>query len=170
MNEGSIILALQKTLNSPLSHVVAVFLARWLIWLFIPFALLARRARRLRHAVYEAAWAAALAFTMSTLLAGLLGRVRPYLAVQGVEALVPPNLQAGSFPSSHTAIAVGVAAALAYADVPVGIAAFVMAILIALGRIAAGMHYPTDVLGGIVVGLLAFAVVRAIHRGLVRIK
>ena len=124
----------------------------------------------MKHAVYEAAWSAILAFAMSTLAAGFIGRVRPYLAVQGVEALVSPNLQAGSFPSSHTAIAFGAAAALAFADTRVGVAAFIMAIFVALGRIAAGMHYPTDVIGGALVGLLAFGIVRIIHHGLVRVR
>lgn len=167
--EASIILWLQQTLNFPRGVGIAVFWARWLIYLYIPFALLARRTKELHHAVYEASWTAALAFSMSTLLAGFIGRVRPYLAVQGVVALVPPNLQAGSFPSSHTAIAFGVAAALAFADTKVGVATFLMAIFVALGRVAAGMHYPTDVIGGAAVGLLSFAIVRAIHRGLTRI-
>ncbi|HWQ99339.1 MAG TPA: phosphatase PAP2 family protein [Candidatus Methylomirabilis sp.] len=167
--DSDLVLRLQQGLSSPFGGSVAVFWARWLIYLYVPFALLARKTKELHHAVYEASWTAALAFSISTLLAGFIGRVRPYLAIQGVVALVPPNIQAGSFPSSHTAIAFGVAAALAFADTSVGIAAFLMAIFVALGRVAAGMHFPTDVIGGAAVGLISFAIVRAIHHGLARV-
>jgi undecaprenyl-diphosphatase len=167
--ESSIILSIQRYLSSSLAVAAIVFCARWLIYFFIPFALLERRSPAMRHAVYEAAWTALLAFSISTFLASLFGRIRPYLAEIGVHALVPPNIQAGSFPSSHTAIAIGVATALAFADTRVGIVAFIMAFLIAFGRVAAGMHYPSDVLGGAVVGVLSFVIVRAVHFGLAKL-
>jgi undecaprenyl-diphosphatase len=170
MNEPSIILALQRMLSSGTGQALVGFCARWVIYLFIPFALVARRSLDMRHAVYEASWTAVLAFSLSTMLATLIGRVRPYIDVAGVHAIVPPNIQAGSFPSSHTAIAIGVATALAYHNVPLGIAAFLMAILVAFGRVAAGMHYPSDVLGSALVGVLSFIIVRAIHYGLERVS
>jgi undecaprenyl-diphosphatase len=164
--EANIILAIQRYLSSSLAVSTVIFCARWLIYLFIPFALLERRSPAMRHAVYEATWTALLAFSISTLLASVLGRIRPFLANIGVHALVSPNLQAGSFPSSHTAIAIGVATALAFADTRVGIVAFIMAFLVAFGRVAAGMHYPSDVLGGAIVGVISFMIVRAVHFGL----
>jgi undecaprenyl-diphosphatase len=167
--EANIILSIQRALSSSLAVSTVIFCARWLVYLFIPFALLERRSPAMKHAVYEAAWTALLAFSISTLLASLFGRIRPFLANVGVHALVPPNLQAGSFPSSHTAIAIGVATALAFADTRVGVVAFIMAFLIAFGRVAAGMHYPSDVLGGAIVGVLSFTIVRAVHYGLGRL-
>lgn len=167
--EGPLVLAVQQYLASPLGRTITVVFARWLIYCFIPFALLARRTPLLRHAVYEASWTAILAFSMSTAIAAMIGRVRPYLSVIGVEALVPPNMQAGSFPSSHTAIAIGVATALAFANVPIGIVAFSMAFLVMFGRVAAGMHFPTDIIGGTLVGLFSFLIVRLVHYGLARL-
>jgi membrane-associated phospholipid phosphatase len=167
--EGPLVLAVQQHLAFPLARDVVVFCARWLIYFFIPFVFLARRTPLLKHAVYEACWTAMLAFAASTAIAAFIGRVRPYLSVTGVEALVPPNIQAGSFPSSHTAIAIGVATALAFANVPTGVVAFVMAFLILFGRVAAGMHFPTDVLGGFFVGMFAFLIVRLAHYGLARL-
>jgi undecaprenyl-diphosphatase len=168
--ESSIILAIQRALSSDIGHAFVGFCARWVIYLYIPFALFARQYKYMRHAVYEAAWTAGVAFATSVILATLLGRVRPYLAIAGVEAIVPPNLQAGSFPSSHTAVAVGVAVAFTYANVPFGIAEIVMAALVAFGRVAAGMHFPSDVLGGALVGVLAFVIVRICHAGLAHLK
>ena len=169
MIESSIILAFQRMLSSSIGMALVGFCARWVIYLYIPFALVARRSLDMRHAVYESSWTALLAFSLSSLLASLIGRVRPFLDVPGVVSFVPPNIQAGSFPSSHTAIAIGVATALAYHNVPLGVAAFLMAILVAFGRVAAGMHYPSDVLGGALVGILSFIIVRVIHHGLERV-
>lgn len=168
--EASLVLALQNLLASDAGRALVGFSARWVIYLYAPFLLVARISKDLRHAAIEALWSAALAFTISVTLATLIGRVRPYLAVHGVAAIVPPNVQAGSLPSSHTAIAFAVAAAIAFKDVPLGIAAFLMAFLVAFGRVASGMHYPTDVLGGAAVGVAAFFLVRLGHVAIAGIK
>jgi undecaprenyl-diphosphatase len=166
MSETEIIIKIQQSLSSPGGKVLVGITARWLIYLFIPFTLLIRKSAQLRDAVYGAAWTALLALTLSTALAAIIGRVRPYLESKGIEAIIPPNLQAGSFPSSHTAVAVGVAIALSYVNVPTGVAAFLIAILVAFGRMAAGMHYVTDIVGGAAVGVLAFVIVKLIQEGL----
>jgi membrane-associated phospholipid phosphatase len=43
-----------------------------------------------------------------------------------------------------------------------------LAFLVAFGRVASGVHYPSDVLVGMVVGFLSFAVVRRLHHALRR--
>jgi undecaprenyl-diphosphatase len=167
--EASIILKLQELFASGVGKLFIIFAARWLIYFYLAFGILIRFGNRLKLMVFEAAWTALVAFTMSALVASLVDRVRPYLAVKGVVALVPPNIQAGSFPSSHTAVAVGIAAALFSAHPPSGAAALIMAALIAFGRVAVGMHYPSDVIGGAVVGMLAFLIVRGAAQGLARL-
>jgi undecaprenyl-diphosphatase len=161
--EAELITRLQQSLSSSAGRLLVGFTARWLIYVFLPFALLVRKSAEFRDAVYAAAWTALLALSLSTALAAIIGRVRPFLAHADIAAIVPPNLQAGSFPSSHTAVAIGVAAALASANIPTGVAAFLLAFLVAFGRVAAGMHYVTDVLGGAVVGVVAFLIVRAVR-------
>jgi undecaprenyl-diphosphatase len=164
--EADLIIKLQQSLSSPVWRTLICFAARWLIFLFIPFAFLAKKSARFRDAVYAAAWSALLALAMSTLIAQIIGRARPFMAVSGIEAVVPLNAQEGSFPSSHTAAAVGIAMALSCMNVPVRVTVIFMAVLIALGRVAAGMHYPTDVLGGAAVGVIAFVIVRSAQEGM----
>ncbi len=166
MSEADIIIKIQQSLSSSNGRMLIGFAARWLIYLFIPFIFLVRKSTQLRDAVYGAAWTALLALMLSTALASIIGRVRPYLESKGIEAIVPPNAQAGSFPSSHTAVAVGIAIALSSANVPIGVAAFLVAFLVAFGRVAAGMHYVTDIVGGAVVGVLAFIIVKLVQEGL----
>lgn len=165
MIESDIILRIQHALSSPAGRSFTGFCARWVIYLFIPYVLVSRKLLGWRG-VGVVAWTALVAFALSTGLAAFIGRVRPYAAIAGIQAIVPPNIQAGSFPSSHTAVAVGVAAALMALQVPIGVVAIIGAVLVAFGRIAAGMHYPSDVLGGIAIGLLAYAIVRAVQYGL----
>jgi membrane-associated phospholipid phosphatase len=165
MIESDIILRIQHALSSPVGRSFTGFCARWVIYLLIPYVIICRKLIGWRG-VGVVAWTALLAFVLSTGLAAFIGRIRPYMAVVGVQAIVPPNIQAGSFPSSHTAIAVGVATALMALHVPIGTVAVIAAVLVAFGRIAAGMHYPSDVLGGIAVGLLAYVIVKAAQYGM----
>ncbi|MDO8471781.1 MAG: phosphatase PAP2 family protein [bacterium] len=58
-----------------------------------------------------------------------------------------------SFPSLHTAVAFGITAILwlmHYRKLAVG--SLILAIAIALSRVAAGVHYPTDIIAGAILG------------------
>lgn len=78
----------------------------------------------------------------------LVKRPRPVL--EGLPPLsgAPSSL---SFPSAHTTSSFAVATAMTRVD-PVAGLAFALAIAIAVGRPYLGMHYPSDVLGGAVLG------------------
>lgn len=89
------------------------------------------------------------------LLKNLVMRPRPYEVISGLQALIGP-LGDSSFPSGHatSSIAAGVVV-LKGAPKYVGITAFVLAVMIALSRLYLGVHYPTDVLAGALIGLFA---------------
>ncbi len=80
----------------------------------------------------------------------LLAR-RPRPVLEGLPPLggAPSSL---SFPSAHATSSFAVATAMTRID-PVGALAFVLAFALALGRPYLGMHYPSDVLAGIVLGV-----------------
>lgn len=83
----------------------------------------------------------------------LIGRVRPFLVNTAVELLVEPPSSA-SFPSGHTASSFAVVGALWAVKHPLWKPAAVVAMLMAFSRLYLYVHWPTDVLGGIVVGWL----------------
>lgn len=100
------------------------------------------------------------------MLKPLIGRVRPY-DVKGIEPIIE-KLHDGSFPSGHTLASFEAAGALMLRDKRFGIPALVLAIVIAFSRLYLYVHYPTDVLAGIVLGLLfaflAYLVVNALYK------
>lgn len=77
---------------------------------------------------------------------------RPRPVLEGLPPLggAPSSL---SFPSAHATSSFAVATAMTRVE-PWGALAFVLALALALGRPYLGMHYPSDVAAGAVLGLI----------------
>ena len=98
----------------------------------------------------------------------LLAAVRPYDIRTSIELLVKRPLDY-SFPSGHTAASFTAVVALSFAgEKRAWKAALVLACLIAFSRMYLYVHYPTDVLGGVLVGIAAgyggYRVVKALEQ------
>jgi undecaprenyl-diphosphatase len=67
--------------------------------------------------------------------------------------------QAGgfSFPSGHTmeAFCVATSLALLFPEKKIILPAFLWAVLVAYSRLALGVHFPSDILGGVVMGAVS---------------
>lgn len=70
------------------------------------------------------------------------------------ERLLIPAPTDYSFPSGHTMSSVAAATALFKDHSVLGFLAFVLALLIAFSRLYLQVHYPSDVLGGLIIGFL----------------
>lgn len=96
-----------------------------------------------------------LSYSIRQVLKDGLKRQRPYEALLGVKTSHLESADPYSFPSGHTtgAFAVATMLLLRYTDKPdVYIPALVWAGLVGYGRIYFGLHYPSDVLGGALIG------------------
>ena len=88
-------------------------------------------------------------------LKNIVARMRPYHRFDDIIPLIghPGDF---SFPSGHSASAFAAAGAFArYLPKKAGVFYIVLAACIALSRLYLGVHYPTDVLAGILAGLLS---------------
>ena len=91
----------------------------------------------------------------NVLLKNFVARTRPYDVNTGIQLLVA-KLRDYSFPSGHTAASFASATALYFAgEKKLWKPALVLACLIAVSRLYLYVHYPTDVLGGVVIGIIA---------------
>ncbi len=128
-------------------------------WFWIVLGVLLLFPKKTRRAGFTALLALAIGALITNLgLKNLVARVRPYDAIEGLVPLVA-RLKDYSFPSGHTCASFA-CAAVYYRAFPGkwGKAALVLATLIALSRLYVGVHYPTDVLAGGIVGVFsAFA-------------
>jgi undecaprenyl-diphosphatase len=70
------------------------------------------------------------------------------------EPQLGPHERTHSFPSGHTATAFAGATMLASYAPRLRVPLYVLAVLIGLSRLYNGVHYPTDVIAGAVLGLL----------------
>lgn len=91
------------------------------------------------------------------LLKPLVQRTRPWLVVEGLTALVAEH-DMNSFPSGHTSAALAAAVAcLGTLPKKWGGVVLALAVLMGLSRLYVGVHYPSDVLAGALVGLVCGA-------------
>ncbi|RZS92789.1 phosphatase PAP2 family protein [Cuneatibacter caecimuris] len=82
----------------------------------------------------------------------LVHRTRPY-EISGFTGLIVARPVDFSFPSGHTMVSFACAPVIWYMNRRLGIAAFILAALIGFSRLYLYVHFPTDVLCGMVLGL-----------------
>lgn len=90
------------------------------------------------------------------LLKPLVGRTRPFDINTDVALLIHPPADF-SFPSGHTASSFAAASALCFAKSRLRFPALILAALIAFSRLYLYVHFPSDVLVGILLGILTGA-------------
>ena len=99
----------------------------------------------------------------NVMLKPLVGRMRPFTVNTGMELLItaPKDF---SFPSGHTAASFAAAFALLFVKNKLWIPSMILASLIAFSRLYLYVHYPTDVLAGILLGLIVGVAANVICR------
>ncbi|MGH2568459.1 MAG: phosphatase PAP2 family protein, partial [Bacteroidota bacterium] len=115
--------------------------------------------------------AQSLSFGTASLMKSAVNRPRPFEVLRDVKVKLFSEPTGASFPSGHAAQAFAVATMLSLRYKPaVSLPAFVWAGLVAYGRVYVGVHYPTDVLGGMAVGAILSALAFQYRSDIIKTK
>jgi membrane-associated phospholipid phosphatase len=157
-------------LDTPLFRTINEALPEWLGYLFLGvtylgslpavalwFGLIAVSVRKDRWlAMGYVTATVALAMLANRLLKNAVGRLRPWLVLASVHSYGPLERDF-SFPSGHSTVSFALAVAVALWWPRARWPALALAAAVAFSRVVIGMHYPGDVIGGAVLGLIAAA-------------
>ena len=155
--EGSILLFLQNYVRNPVLNALLIPFTLsnnagipciLIVAVFIYF-------KSLRKAGILMGISLLLEFLLNNLIIkNLFARIRPYEVIDGLILLVgkAPDY---SFPSGHTGSAFALAVVIFMVmERKYGIIALVLASLMGFSRLYVGIHYPSDVLGGVILGVV----------------
>ena len=150
--------------KSQISDVLTIFFATYLkyILLIIFFILLYFAVYSKRDKLYIF-WTTIISIivargVLTEIIRFLYHRPRPFIEFPVIKLIAKNNME-GSFPSGHSAFLFAMATAIYFYNKKWGIWFFVATILINISRIVAGVHYPSDILGGMVVGIFTGCIV-----------
>ena len=159
--DSSILLYIKDNMHEPIMDkvmVISTYLGNLgIIWIIIAALLMISKNYR------KIGFMAIAALILSTILGdGILkhvvGRIRPSANIPAVNLLIV-NPLSYSFPSGHTTSSFAVAGVLAKYFKDYALEFFSLASLIAFSRLYLYVHYPTDVLAGIVLGLICSGII-----------
>lgn len=176
--DGEILLWIQDHLRNPILTPILKVLTSLgnsgILWIILAALFLVFRKTR------KAGVAGAIALIFSLLIVNLglkpaVDRIRPYDVIEGLTCLIERQTDS-SFPSGHASSAF--AAALAFRfylpQKKLSLGLLILAGVIAFSRLYVGVHYPTDVLVGILCGILAallsYGILRLVERKWKKVK
>lgn len=107
-----------------------------------------------RRATVAAVLSAGVALAIGKVISELVDRARPFVADPHGVHLFSAHAADPSFPSDHATGAFAVAVAILLRKRGWGVVALIAAAVLSIGRVALGIHFPSDVLAGAVLGSL----------------
>lgn len=166
--DSAILLFIQENLRADWLDPIVLFITRLgdagIMWIFLGLALLFFKKTRRGGLLMLLSLLGA--FILNDLiLKPLIARPRPFDMIPELVSLVHEG--SFSFPSGHTSSSFACAMALTLAFGKKGAWAYLPASLIALSRCYVGVHYPTDIIAGMIVGsAMSFLVFKLLSRRL----
>lgn len=168
--DAAIVLFFQENLRSALLDPIMLFVTTigevGAVWLLTGLVLLLFK--KTRRGGLVMLLSLLLGFVLNNLIIkNLVQRPRPYVSWPEISSAVGA-VSEWSFASGHATSSFACATALALCFGKKGALAYILAVLIAVSRVYIGVHYPTDILAGAVIGALCAFGVNAASIDIVR--
>jgi len=136
---------------------LAIFCAEYLVYFLVAGAILLfffiKKQERTRYLILAGMSVILSRLVLTELIRLIWYRSRPFL-VYPVHLFIEHSTES-SFPSGHTTFLFALATVIYFFNKKSGIAFFILSFLVGLGRVFVGIHYPFDILGGIIIGVLS---------------
>lgn len=157
MNETIFYFFYNLTYQSVFFDAVIIFFAEYFIYVVIVFPLFFLFLEKRWRECILVCLSGGFAWFIAKILKILIHTPRPFDAFTDVQPLLAETGYA--FPSGHTMVASAIAFSLFFIHKKASYLFMFLALLIGLARVAVGVHFPIDILGGFVLGgLVAFLV------------
>ena len=154
--DGGFLLLIQEYVRNPILDSIMIFITSLgnggMIWIAATILLLIPKKTRKVGIMSAVALLGSLLIN-NNLLKNLVQRPRPFVTFADLQIIIPTPSEF-SFPSGHTSSSFA-AASVFYKHLPkkFGVPAVVLAGLIGISRLYVGVHYPTDVIAGVLMGI-----------------
>lgn len=151
-------LELLQSLHFPLLNYIMIFITSLgnggLIWIVAALFLIFQNKNMLKREGFTIAVALIIFSVLGLLiLKPIIARPRPFVA-QGVDILIKEPM-GFSFPSGHTGSSFAAASVIYFYNKKRGLLALILATLIAFSRMYLFVHYPSDIVGGLILGIIS---------------
>ena len=167
--DGQLLLWLKETFSHPVLDEIMIFVSslgnKGKIWIAIGllFLLLGFKNKKWVNRGFLVLFSLGANFLACNLvLKPLFDRTRPYYVLD-YTPLIPP-VGDPSFPSGHTSASFAAATAIYAINKKWGVAAYLFAAVMGFSRLYLGVHFPTDVLAGALVGTAAAMLIIRVFR------
>ncbi|MGL4654293.1 MAG: phosphatase PAP2 family protein [Sarcina sp.] len=153
-----------QDLHNPILNSIMIFFTKigdiGLVWLVLAFVFLFfKKTRKAGILIYLSQL---LNIIVVTILKDTIQRPRPFLTLTDLHPLIslPTSY---SFPSGHASSAFAGALIVAYMFKKWIVPAYIVAIGIALSRVYLGVHYPSDIIVGAIIGTLSSIIIIVLY-------
>ncbi len=168
LNIKIVLLLYGVVVSAPLLSSFAVFFAEWLPFLLIAFIiaykLFSYEGERVLWSLFLLFLSPLAAVTLAEVGKFIISAPRPFADGLGIIPLISVSDPFGSFPSAHAAFFGALGTAIFFEQRRVGKWYLLSALLIGISRIAVGVHFPSDIIAGLFLGVLLSIIANIFQR------
>jgi undecaprenyl-diphosphatase len=148
-----------------ITDIFIIFSAKYLLFLVIGlvFVYFLRQSKKVRKEfMIFSALLLSIAFIISRIVAHFYYNARPFV-VEKVTPLIA-HVADNGFPSDHTLLGCAIAGVVFRFDKKIGVAVFLLSLIIGFSRVFAGVHHSLDIWGSVIIVLFSTILSQVLFR------